>query len=150
MQTPITFELTTPIKYAGGGGGEVECNHIELRPPNGKVGHIAGAIEGLIQSNLMRMADTLDIDKDELAEAAKAAKDAPEVGAAPMDGDAMMSTIAASGAEVDKVILHARELFKVCAFMGGEKAITSARLDDMSYKDLRGMTGTYIANFVMG
>lgn len=144
----ITFELSTPIKYASGAGGEVECSHIELRAPTGRVGHIAGAIEGLIQSNLMKLAGQMGLDSEDLA---AAAKDTPApVADGAKDGDAMMSTIAASGAEVDKVILQARELFKVCAYMGGEKPITSARLDDMSYKDLRRMTGVYIANFVMG
>lgn len=144
----ITFELTSPIHYTEG-SKLVECNHIELLPPTGKVGHIAAAIEGLIQSSLIKMADSLDeatiADAKEKAAQAKKGDEVAEV-----DGDAMMSTIAASGADVSKVVMHARELFREVALMGGEKPMTVPRLDEMSWKDSRRMIGVYIANFVMG
>lgn len=144
----IDFELTSPIKYANGSGNEIECNHIELREPTGKVSDIACAIEGLIQSALIKTADLLDQDTIEQAKEAaqtKKVEDDDEM----KDGDAVLSLMAAGDVDMKKVVLYFRELFKVVAFMGGEKVITSARLDDMSHKDLRKMIGVYAANFIL-
>lgn len=146
----INFELTSPIKYANGSGNEVECNFIELREPTGKVSDIACAIEGLIQSALIRTADILDQDTIEQAkEAAQNKKFEPSDEEEMKDGDAILSLMAAGDVDMKKVVLYFRELFKVVAFMGGEKQITSARLDDMSHKDLRKMIGVYAANFIL-
>ena len=71
---PIPFELSTPISYANGSGATVECNFIELREPMGKVSHICCAIEGLIQSSILQMADQLG--DDVVEEAKEAAKEA--------------------------------------------------------------------------
>jgi len=142
----INFELTSPIKYANGSGAEVECNHIELREPTGKVSAIACAIEGLIQTAIIKMADSLDSDTVEAAkEAAQNKVDDDE----EKDGDAILAMMAGGGVDMEKIVLYFRELFKVVAFMGGEKVITSARLDDMSHRDLRGMIGKYAANFIL-
>lgn len=144
----INFELTSPIKYANGSGNEIECSFVELREPTGKVSDIACAIEGLIQSALIRTADILDQDTIEQAKEAaqnKKVEDDEEM----KDGDAVLSLMAAGDVDMKKVVLYFRELFKVVAFMGGEKQITSGRLDDMSHKDLRKMIGVYAANFIL-
>ena len=148
----INFELKTPFKYAGNGGVEVECNFIELREPTGRVSHICCAIEGLIQSSLLKMADILS--DDVIAEAKENAQQAAllpriEDEKTEKDGDSIIAMMVGSGADMDKMVLHFRELFKEVAFMGGEKKITSARLDDMSHKDLRRMIGVYSANFIL-
>ncbi len=146
----VNFELLSPISYANGSGDPIECNHIELREPTGKVSHICCAVEGLIQSSLLQMADHLD---DSVLEEAKEAAAQPKAKEADAeeekDGDAVLALMVSGGADMQKVVTHFRELFKQVAWMGGEKKITSARLDDMSHKDLRKMIGVYAANFIL-
>ena len=139
----ITFELSHPIKYANGSGSEIECNFIELREPTGRVSHIACAIEGLIQSAFIKTANLLDSDTIEQA------KETKQESAADLDGNAILSVIAAGEVDMAKLVTQYRELFKIVAWMGGEKPITSARLDDMSHKDLRKMIGVYTVNFIL-
>lgn len=145
----INFELTSPIKYANGSGAEIECSFIELREPTGKVSDTACAIEGLVQSALMKTADILDQETLEQAKEAAAKKKPEEDADEEKDGDAILSVIAAGDVDMKKLVLYFRELFKVVAYMGGEKQITSSRLDDMTHKDLRKMIGVYAANFIL-
>lgn len=147
----INFELSTPLSYANGTGAPIECGHIELREPTGKVAHICSAIEGLVQSSLMNLAETLGEGMlGEAKEAAAEAKSAEAVDdASEKDGESIWSLMASSGADMNKITLHFRDLFKEVAWMGGEKQITAPRLDEMTYKDLRKMMGVYAANFIL-
>lgn len=142
----ISFELTKPISYANNSGGLIECNFIELVEPTGKVSNVCCAIEGLIQSGILSMAGMLG--DDVVAEAKEAAAAAP-ADEDKQDGDAVLALMAGGGCDMHKLVLHFRELFKVVALMGGEKKITSARMDDMSHKDFRRMMGEYAAHFVL-
>jgi hypothetical protein len=148
----VNFELSKPIAYANGKGAEIECSHIELREPTGKVSHTCCAIEGLIQTSVLQMAGTLG---DDVVEAAKeeAAAQANTIEAdcdEEKDGEAVLALMVGGGADMEKLVLHFRELFKEVAWMGGEKKITSARMDDMTHKDFRKMIGVYAANFILG
>lgn len=145
----INFELKTPIKYSNGSGQEIECNFIELKEPTGKVSHACCAIEGLIQSGIIKMSDILGQDVIEQAkeEAAKN-KDKPAVDE-EKDGEAVYSMMVGSGVDMNKLVLYFREVFMQRAWMGGEKPITSARLDDMAHSDFRRMVGVYAANFIL-
>lgn len=141
----ITFELTNKISYSNGSGDPIECNHIELLEPTGKVSHLCCQIESLIQSGLMKMADI--ISKEDI-EAAQAAKTDDEDIPGP-DADAVLSIMSSGGVDMAKVVLHFRELFKQVALMGGEKPITTPRMDEMTHKDFRQMMGEYAANFIL-
>ena len=66
-----------------------------------------------------------------------------------MDADSILSMMTSGGADMNKIVLHFRELFKQVAFMGGEKLITVGRMDDMSHRDFRKMMGVYAANFIL-
>lgn len=138
----ITVELGSSIKYSNGSGTEVECNFIELLEPTGKVSAICCAIESLVQSGIMKMADS-DLFKNVGTDAVK--KDDDE----KMDADSILAVMNSSGVDMDKIVLHFRDLFKVVAMMGGEKPLTIPRMDDMSHKDFKNMMGEYIVNFVM-
>lgn len=150
---PINFELSSPITYANGSGASIECTHIELREPTGKVSNTCCAIEGLIQSGVMKMAELLGDDVIEQAQEAaqekKAGHEEEEDEPEEKDGDAILSMMVGSGVDMNKLVLHFRELFKQVAWMGGEKKITSARMDDMTHRDLRKMIGVYAANFIL-
>ena len=148
---PVLYELSKPFTYANGSGTEIECNHIVLMEPTGKVTHICCAIEGLIQSSLLNMAGQLSDDVvEEAKEAARVKSKSKDEGEdEEKDSDAVLSLMVGGGADMNKLVLHFRDLFKQVAMMGGEKKITSARLDDMSHKDLRKMIGVYAANFIL-
>lgn len=137
------MELTSPIHYSKD-GKEVECNHIELLEPNGKVSTHCMAIESLIQSGLMAMSEKLSASDIEKAKEAAKSDDKE-----PMTADAFLALLNSAGEQSEKIVLHFREIFKVRAMMGGEKAITESRLDEMSHKDLKRMIGEYGANFIM-
>lgn len=146
----INFELSKTINYANGSGDDIECNFIELHEPTGKVSNTCCAIEGLIQSGILKMADLLD--EGTIEEAKEAAKEASTKNAdseEERDGDAILSLMTGGGVDMNKVVLHFRELFKEVAMMGGEKKLTAARMDDMSHKDFRKMMGVYAANFIL-
>lgn len=150
---PIIFDLSKPIKYAGGSAGEIECSFIELREPTGKVSHLCCDIESLIQSGLMKMAGVLD--DGIIAEATKAAEEAKESGKDTKDKDegpdaeSVLSIMSGGGVDMKRVVVSFRELFKHVAFMGSEKAITQPRMDDMTHKDFRQMMGVYASNFIL-
>lgn len=151
MNTTVTFELTTPIHYAMGTGDDIECNHIDLLEPSGKVSDICCQIESLIQSGLLSMADVLG--KDIIAEATEAAnekKDSkkPKEEKGP-DVESIIAIMSSGGVDMGKVVLHFRELFKQVAMMGGEKLITMPRIYEMSHKDFKQMMGVYAANFIL-
>lgn len=143
----VTFELSKPISYANGSGQNIEANHISLEEPTGKVSHLCCEIESLIQSGLLNMADMINKDDIEAAkEAAKAKNDEETTGP---DADAVLSIMSSGGVNMTKVVLTFRELFKMVALMGGEKPLTTPRMDDMSHKDFRQMMGEYAANFIL-
>jgi len=151
---PINFELKTPFKYAGPSGTEIECSHIELREPTGRVSHICADIEGMVKSAIMDMAERLGDDVLEQAKDAAGEK-TPASGSEDQektveDGEAMLTVMHSSGVDMGKLTLHFKELFRQVAWMGGEKQITLPRLDDMAHKDLRSMIGVYTANFILG
>ena len=146
----LNFELTTVFQYANGATGtQIECNFIELREPTGKVSHIACAIEGMIQTALIKAADLLDIDTVDRAKEDAAVKKNDQEDSDIKDGEGIYAVVASSGVDMTKFVLHFRELFKEVAWMGGEKKITASRLDDMSHSDLRKMIGFYTANFIL-
>lgn len=157
MQQPIHFPVRKPFKYANGSGVEIECNFIALLPPTGKVSHTCCAIESMVQSSVLKMADLLDADTvAEAREAALAAKK-PKAGEeeeaedepVEQDGDAILSMMVGSGVDMNKLVLHFRELFKEVAMMGAEKKMTANTLDKMDHRDLRKMIGVYTANFIL-
>jgi hypothetical protein len=152
---PINFELTKALSYSNGTGGLVECTHIELVEPTGRVSYLCCGIEAAIQSAAVSMADSLGDDTVEEAKEAATEKKAKQKEEEEngedeeKDGDAMLAVMAGGGCDMAKVVVLFRNLFKEVALMGGEKKITSVRLDDMSHRDFRKMMGVYAANFIM-
>jgi len=146
METSINFELTKTFKYnSHSGGGEVECAHIELREPTGKVSHTCCAIEGLIQTALMKMSS--DLSESDIEKAREDAANNPR--GDDKDPEAIMAVVTGGGADMEKVVLHFKDLFRQVAYMGGEKAITEPRLNEMSHTDFRKMVGVYLVNFIL-
>ena len=147
----VLFELTTPFKYAAmSGGGETECTFIELREPTGKVSHLCCAIEGLVQTGVLKMSELLGSDVVEQAkEAAQEAQAQEATQETEKDGEGVLALMVGGGVDMNKLVLHFRELFKEVALMGGEKPLTMPRMGEMSHKDFRKMIGVYAANFIL-
>lgn len=147
----VICELSSPIKYANGSGAQIECNHIELREPTGKVSAICCALEGMIKSAMVSMGSLLDDDVKEKAQEAAEVKKAVEEPEEIDEGkaDAIYEVLISSGVDMQKLVLHYRELFKSVAWMGGEKLITSSRLDDLTHRDMKKLIGQYTANFIL-
>ena len=146
----VNFELSKSMTYANGSGEPIECNHIELLEPTGKVSHLCCGIEALIQSSALGMASSLGDDiVAEAKETAAAKKDEKVEDDSEKDGDAMLAVMTGGGCDMEKAVTLFRNLFKEVALMGGEKKITGPRLDDMSHTDFRKMMGVYAENFIM-
>jgi len=146
----IRFELSKPMAYAHN-NAETQTEFIELKEPTGRVTHICCEIEAAIQSGLLKMSSILG--EDVLEEAKKEIREVKqdeEKGVVPkMDADTVLSVMSGGGVDMKKVVVNFRELFKHVAFMGGEKAITTPRMDDMLHTDLRRMMGVYASNFIL-
>ena len=147
----ILFELSKPFKYASkSGGGEVECTFIELREPTGKVSNVCCAIEGLVQTGVLKMSEILGADVVEQAkEAAQEVKEESSTEDTEKEGDGVLALMVGGGVDMNKLVIHFRELFKEVAWMGGEKPLTTPRMDEMLHKDFRKMMGVYAANFIL-
>lgn len=145
--TTITFELSKPLTYANGSGDPIECNHIDLVEPTGKVSSVCCAIEGIIQSGALKMASVLS--DTVVAEAKETAEMKTPEPVENKDGDAMLALMMGGGCDMAVLVGHFRTLFKEVAVMGGEKQITSIRMDSMSHTDFRKMMGVYAANFIL-
>ena len=147
----IVFELTKKFNYAAKSGGrEAECTFIELREPTGEVSHICCAIEGLIQTGVLKMSELLG--EDIIEQAKEAAQDAKAVEVedeGEKDADGVLALMVGGGVDMSRIVLHFRELFRKVGWMEGEKQLTPARMDEMSHTDFRKMLGVYAANFIL-
>jgi hypothetical protein len=137
----ITVDLSSPLKYTGA-TGPTEATFVTLIEPMGKVSHICCELESLIQSAVMKMADLV---KGLEAESTPKADGPHEVA----DAESTLALMNSAGVDMSRVVLHCRELFKTTVLMGGEKPITTPRLDDLSHADMRKLVGTYIGAFVL-
>ncbi len=144
----VTHTLQHPISYSMG-GAVVECSHIELVEPTGRVSHICNAIEGLVQSAILKAADAIDDSVIEQAQAQAGERDPADAEAEEKDGDSILAVVMSGGTDMEKLTLHFRELFREVALMGGEKKLTTPRMDDMSHRDFKALMGKYTANFIL-
>lgn len=146
MSDPIELNLSKPIKYSKG-GDEVETELLVLKPPTGKVSVYCCEIESLIQSGIISMSESI-MSKEEMQQAKQDAEEGSAV-KKDMDEESFWSLVTASGADMSKIVLNFRALFKQTVLMGNEKLITEARLDDLDHKDMKRLMGVYGANFIM-
>lgn len=142
---PIDFELTTEVKYASG-GGETGASFITLNPPTGKVSHICCEIESLIQGGILKMQGLIDKETlDQAKSLAEATKDTDE----KMDREAVLAIMSGGGADMKKMVVNFRELFREVALIDGEKPLTVPMMEKMSHTDFKSMMGEYAANFIL-
>lgn len=144
METHL-FELSEGeiIEYTNGSGQLVEGNFIELREPTGKVSHVCCDIESLIQTGMVSMSKFLD--DEDVQQAREEAKEEDQ----KIDAISVLAMMSSGGIDMRKMVLNFRELFKIVAWIGGEKQMTVPLMDRMTHKDFRRMMGEYTANFIL-
>ena len=136
----VIVELSKTFKYSNQAGTEVECSFIELIEPTGKVSNTCCQIESFIQKGLMEMASMFSDDSQSSPdEQSKESK---------LDKKTILVMMNSSGA-MDKIVIKFRDLFKSVALMGGEKALTIPRMDEMSHKDFKELMVVYTENFIL-
>ncbi len=144
MQT-ILVELTTEVEY-NHNNNDVAGTHVELKEPNGKVSHICADIDGIAQQAIAKSAALLPASVIEAAAQERVSGSSDEDEA--MDGETFLKMVAAGGGDMGRMTLLFKDLFKSVGEIGGEKPLTLAIIERISYKDLRAMMGDYAVNFV--
>lgn len=143
----INVELETTFTYANGSGEPIECSFIELKEPTGKVSATCCAIEALIKEKIIQLSNSLD---DETVDRIKEKPVSEEdEGFEGVDDAEFYAVCVASGVDMSKLVLYCRELFKHVALMGGEKKLTTPRMNEMTHSDFKKLIGAYLANFIM-
>ena len=139
--TDVIHDLIKPFKYTPKNAGEeTEAQFITLKEPSVK--HLAAC--STLKQAFMRV-----ITEEAAAGGGDAAagKD-PDVDEGAME-DNIMNALYASGEDIAKLFLTAKELFREVALVDGEKKITVPMLDAMCIEDIEKMVGKYMANFIL-
>ena len=132
------YELKHPFKYASK-GEQVDANFITVFSPNFKqIDKVAP-----IKQAFTIAIDELNSDDVKIEENKKE----EDSGITPT---MVLQLLYRANADVTKVFLHARELFKSgAALIDGESSLTIPLMDKMSLDDFEGVLGVYIANFIV-
>ena len=135
------YELKHPFKYASK-GEQVDANFITVFSPNFKqIDKVAP-----IKQAFTIAIDELNSDDVKIEEDKKEGEKESD-GITPT---MVLQLLYRANADVTKVFLHARELFKSgAALIDGESSLTIPLMDKMSLDDFEGVLGVYIANFIV-
>ncbi len=135
----VIHELIKPFNYTPKNSGEeTEASFITLKEPSVKN---LSACSTLKQAFMRVIAAEAGSDAD-------AAEPSADVDAGAME-DNIMNALYASGEDISKLFLTAKELFREVALVDGEKKITVPMLDSMGIEDIEKMLGKYMANFIL-
>lgn len=134
----IIHTLLKPISYTPNNAGEpVEAQFITLTEPS--VRNITAC--AMLKQAFVRVLAGQEQNDD----VERGAKD----DTTPMATSIINSLYASGAVDMGKVLLSAKELFKVVGLVDGEKKLTTPMLDSLSMQDLEGMTGAYMENFIL-
>lgn len=133
----MQYKLQEGFEYAAG-GDMATAQFIEVSPPTAK--------------NIVDIAPV----KSEVMKAVAWAQNQNEVedtegsGGGEITSEAMMQTLdLAPGIEVSKVILHVRSMLMDLAKVDGEGKFTKPIADSLSIRDVYGLTGFFLVNFIL-
>jgi len=144
----ITVELTDPVMYSPGTGGEIEGSHITISQPTGKIAHLVSIIKAEIGAATTNAIKGLDLEsaienaRDDSAEKADDESSPEDI------GDSMFAMLTSGGADMQKVMVTFKEILVSSAQMAGEKKITAPLYDRMSYTDIERSLKMYIGTFM--
>lgn len=135
LVTDFNYELTTPVEYAFKGNMEAGT-FIQLNAPTSKV---------ITQCAKLKQAFFRALPKNQAPVEADGPKDGD------VTGEEIMTIITMSpDVELSDVLFAARDLFTSgLALVEGEVKLTRPLMDAVSQDDLEGMTGEYLANFIL-
>ncbi len=135
MQKTITFELTTPLKYAHK-GEEVEGMFVEMSAPTSRNLSECAFIKQAFMRSLPNDPTTQVVTDNETKEA--------------ITGDEVLTLMYMSGVDMSPVLGHARALFTSgVVLVDGEEKITKPLFDKISQEDFEAMLGEYLINFIL-
>lgn len=137
----INIELSEPIKYTGE-KGELEANFIEVDAPNGEIAHLIGILKSEIGQATRKSLEGLDFGEQEQADDGDSESSPEEI------GSSAFSMLTMGGADMEKVIVTFKEVFRHSARAGGEKTMTLPMINRMSYPDIEKSLKMYIGNFM--
>ena len=132
------YELKHPFKYANK-GEQVDASFITVFAPTFKqIDKVAPIKQAFTIAIDELNSDDVKIEEDKKEE---------DSGITPT---MVLQLLYRANADVTKVFLHARELFKSgAALIDGESSLTIPLMDKMSLDDFEGVLGVYIANFIV-
>jgi len=137
MSDIINYELKKPFNYAYKGDTQ-EASFISLQPPTMKeLTHIT-PIKQALMAAISQVSDTVDSGNAET----------------PVDDSKptaamMMAVLYRWDGDLNKLLLHAKELFKSGAgLIDGETKFTMPLIEKMDVKDFEAIVGEYIASFL--
>lgn len=137
-ETEVIHELIKPFLYTPKNSGEeTEAQFITLKEPS---------VKQLTACSTLKQAFVRVIAAEQGKEEVAHAPTDAEKGA--MEDD-IINALYASGEDISKLFLTAKELFRDVALVDGEKKITVPMLDAMCIADIEKMTGKYMANFIL-
>jgi len=138
------YQLRDPFKYARADGDIAEATFVSLTAPN---------YRQLPKSTPLKQAFAAAVNEMTTANGAKAsdaAQAAPSDESADIEPAQAMQVLYAWSGDATKALLHAADLFKSgAAMVEGEVKVTEAILDKLSDRDIEGLVGTYLVNFIV-
>ena len=138
-ETEIIHELVKPIKYTPKNSGEeTEAQFITLLEPSVKQ---LSACSTLKQAFMRVIAN-------EAGDVEESGSQVPESDI-PMHVRIINALYTSPDADITKVLLSAKELFRDVGLVDGEKKLTIPMLDAMCIEDIEVMTGKYMENFIL-
>ena len=147
----LIYVLKDVTSYATPSGEIRPATHIELRAPSSKNSdECAFLMQALTQS--LQMPTDMDAEKLAALQASVEEAKATRTTEGFTGSEVMMVLSRSTTVKLSEVINTAREMFVSkqagVAFVDGETRMTRPIADAMSWKDVQGMTGDYIARFV--
>lgn len=141
LKTEITHTLIKPIQYSHKGDME-EGRFVTLKAPTSK--NLKEC--AYLKQSFFRALPQVDANTPTQIQASDKKEDDD------LDSDGIMTLLAMSkDVDLDKVLLTAAKLFlsPTAALLEGQTQLLQSHIDQLSMDDLEGMTGKYLANFIL-
>ncbi len=146
MKTEFNYPLKVPFDYITKLGDKEQATFITVSAPTAKsVSMIAPLKQAMTMASLGMQERYKDQEVVEVSDDGE--------GLDSLDGESIVAMIEASGADMEKLVLHFSELFtksKLFTVEGeGDVRLTSPLIDLMSINDFYGLAGEFLKNFII-
>jgi len=142
-ESELIYELKKSFKYTPNNSGEqIDAQFIQLNEPSVKNLEYCSVLKQSFMRVITEQDSAHELDNSEIVQDDIAQDDIA------ME-QKIINSLYASGVDITKVFVSAKELFRQVALVDGEKSLTQPMIDNMSIYDLENMTGLYMANFIL-